>query len=793
MAEGGEGIEDHRVRPRRRMGIIAAALILTAFVFASSGPAMAATDGMVRMTLKEGQSLRDLAQQHLGDPNLWIEILKASGLASVADARPGVELRIPVTQVSRAGKAVASALDHIQAATQAGAKVFASDQIDEAVSLHEQAQARRQAGDWEAAIRLAGGAERAADKALETATKARDAAVEALLSDRQGQVEGRRPRDLDWGDRPVKSTLTEEERVRTLSRSTAQITFRDESRLRLSANSEAVIMRMRADPLERAQEAKVNLIEGDFYALLAGKSRRKTFELEIPDVDTQINSTNFWVERDRRGSKFTNYDDATLEVASNGASVTLGRNEGTVVRVGQTPSDTIGVLAKPELVSPADDGTIFNAGAVLAWNPVPDATGYWLEVGQDSVFQQVLTSRWGLQQNRMETAGLGIGSYYWRVAALDKFGLPGERSETWRFNIRTDIVPPYLAIAEPADAAVLRETPVVIRGTTEPDALLSFRGETLKVAADGSFETRIVPRQGINEIAISAVDPAGNRTERTRAFVHTPADKAAVVYDPGLPRLGPLHFVTNRSPLMLSGTTEANARIGVRSSTGPLRASAFSDAAGRFVLTVPLADQREDLTLSVTASNGVVTEDGFQASIDREAPRIQPDAEPPPVTGAEWLTLSGRVEPDAQLTLNGKEIANANGHFEERVQLVAGLNRVEMQATDRVGNTGIERWQVSLDQDPPELVGQRIEPKQVERGGRLTVEVTARDRSGLRQAAQVTVAVGKETFTDYLRLSEGSGIYRGTLTLPAGARGAAVLKDVLLEDYVGNGRRYRFD
>jgi hypothetical protein len=375
-------------------------------------------------------------------------------------------------------------------------------------------------------------------------------------------------------------------------------------------------MRMRADPLERAQEAKVNLIEGDFYALLAGKSRRKTFELEIPDVDTQINSTNFWVERDRRGSKFTNYDDATLEVASNGASVTLGRNEGTVVRAGQAPSETIGVLAKPELVSPADDGTIFNAGAVLNWNAVPDSTGYWLEIGQDSVFQQVVDSRWGLQRNSMETAGLAIGSYYWRVAALDKFGLPGERSETWRFNIRTDTVPPWLSIAKPADAAVLRETPVTISGMTEPDAVISFRGEVLKVASDGAFEASFLPVHGINEITISALDAAGNRTERTRAFVHTPAGKAAVVYDPDLPRLGPLHFVANRSPLTLSGTTEANARIGVRSSAGPLRASAFSDAMGRFVLTVPLAGEREDLALSVNAPNGV-TRPGSATHPDR--------------------------------------------------------------------------------------------------------------------------------------------------------------------------------
>ena len=252
MAERGEGIHGRCVQTR----LIAVGMLLTALVSVNPQPVSAANDGMVRVTLKEGQSLRDLARQHLGDPNLWTEILKASDLASVADAKPGVELRIPVTQVSRAGKAVASALDHIQAATQAGAKVFATDQINEAVALHEQAQARRQAGDWDAAIKLAGGAEKAADKALEAAAKARDAAVEALLSDRQGEVEGRRPRDLDWGDRPVKSVLTEEERVRTLSRSTAQITFRDESRLRLSSNSEAVIMRMRADPLERARRPR---------------------------------------------------------------------------------------------------------------------------------------------------------------------------------------------------------------------------------------------------------------------------------------------------------------------------------------------------------------------------------------------------------------------------------------------------------------------------------------------------------------------------------------------------------
>ncbi len=75
-----------------------------------------------------------------------------------------------------------------------------------------------------------------------------------------------------WRDLGLRSILIEEEKVRTLSDSTAQITFRDASRLRLNANSNAVIRQMRFDPLSKREEAKVSLIEGDFYALLAGRA-----------------------------------------------------------------------------------------------------------------------------------------------------------------------------------------------------------------------------------------------------------------------------------------------------------------------------------------------------------------------------------------------------------------------------------------------------------------------------------------------------------------------------------------
>lgn len=378
--------------------------------------------------VREGQSLRGLAQEHLGDPDMWAEILRANGLRSITDVRPGTELIIPAAEISAANKALGTALEKLQRATEQGARLFAAAEIEEGLRLYEEGVAERKARRWGEAARLAGRASLAAATALKLAAAKRDAAAEARLSDRAGWVEGRTPRDLVWSDRSLHAVLVEAEKVRTLSASSAQITFRDDSRLRLSANSEAVIQRMRVDPLSRREEARVSLVEGDFYALLNGKSERQTFEVEVPEAQTEVDSRNFWVRRDESGAKFTNYDDGTLNVAANGATVELGRNEGTLVRTGQAPSGKIGVLPAPDLRAPEDDGEAFGGQAELAWSPLPDATGYWLELAHDPGFARMAASRWGLKEGGFATGQLELGSYYWRVAALDKFGLPGERS-----------------------------------------------------------------------------------------------------------------------------------------------------------------------------------------------------------------------------------------------------------------------------------------------------------------------------------------------------------------------------
>ena len=119
-----------------------------------------------------------------------------------------------------------------------------------------------------------------ANEALDISIFQRDRSAEAVVSDVQGDVEGRPPSEPRWSDRAQNDVLVEFERLRTLSDSTTQITFRDLSRLRLNPNSNATIQRMRSDPLTSGEVTKVSLVEGDFYALLNQLSDMTQFEIE---------------------------------------------------------------------------------------------------------------------------------------------------------------------------------------------------------------------------------------------------------------------------------------------------------------------------------------------------------------------------------------------------------------------------------------------------------------------------------------------------------------------------------
>ncbi len=764
-------------------GIAALALGLLAM------PAAYAATGTVQAKLREGQSLRELAQQYLGDPDLWTAILRANDLSSITDAKPGVTLVIPVAQIAKADTALAAALAAIQAATKEGARLFATAQMERSLAVYRQATARRKAGDWDAAASLAASAQASADEARKAASSSRDTQAAALLSDRAGDVEGRRPQELVWSNRPLDSLLVEQENVRTLSRSTAQITFNDDSRLRLNANSEAVIERMRSDALSRREEAKVSLVQGDFYALLSGKSAQNKFEVEVPEVKTDVESRDFWVRRDASGSKFTNFDDRSLSVNANGATVTLGRDEATMVRNGRPPTEKQAVLRQTKLEAPADNSDIFNADTPLRWSALVDAVGYWLEIADDVDFQRMALTRWGIKDTSFPVSGLNVGTYYWRISALDKFGLPGARSDTWRFNVRVDHTPPFLIIKEPEEGMILRTSPAHLRGTAEKGVTLRRAGELVPVEADGSFDIPIALVDGDNEVTLVATDAAGNVTTRTRSLVYAPDRPALVEFDAGIPHLGPDRFVTSGNAITLTGRSDPGARLVVGIEKAPPLASTFADEKGRFTLSVPVSGPSQTMTIKVTQVSGASGSSDFSVLQDREPPTITLETAPPTVTATEWLVLRGRAEGATSLTVDGKPTELSSETFDTTLTLQSGRNQVELIAVDLVGNRRVDSFDVILDQDPPQLVSLEVTPRDLKPGQPLQIALTAKDASGLRKVAPIRLRVGSTDIQDLLVLEGGTGTYRKVLLLPPTVAGRVTVRDVEVEDYAGNKAR----
>ena len=725
-------------RRARRSGF--AGLALAALLTLQAPPAIAAEGEVVTVRLKEGQSLRDLAAEHLGDPDLWAEILRLNDL-SVGDVRPGIELRIPVGPVANANRALAESLSLIQQATEQGARLFAADRIGQAIRLRDAAVAKRKGGEWDEAARLANDAKVAAEEALASALAQRDATAEALLSDRQGSVEGQRPQDLLWTDRLLNAILIEEEKVRTLSRSTAQITFKDDSRLRLNANSQAVIQRMRVDPLSREEEAKVSLVEGDFYALLAGKSERKSFELEVPEVQTEIESTNFWVRRDDAGSKFANFDERALAVSAQGESVSLGRNEATLVRNGAPPSEKIDILPAATLAAPQDDQVAFDAAVEMSWASLADAAGYWLEVAYDPGFRRMTFSRWGLAEHALRERAArgrllllaGRSARQVRSAGRAQRSLALSCAERRHAALSVDrrARRGRHRAPEPARGARRERARCLARAQRQPARgrrrrsvrdLLPARARAQPTDLEGDRPRRQCHRE-VTLVRLHA-RRAGGRDLRRRPAAARPAalrdrTRRDVDHRP--------HQRQRAGPDPLRRRRRACFRL--RQRRGAVRGQRAD--ASRPARRSTCRSSRRRASRARTGSRS-------RSTRRRRGSSSRPRRPPSPRSNG---CRSGDGSTAASSSLvDGQPSELIEEAFDQTITLQQGANEIELAASDLVGNVSVEKLEIFLDQQPPELVRQSLSPKQASGGDAVTVEVVARDASGMKQAAAFSLA-----------------------------------------------------
>jgi Glucodextranase, domain B/FecR protein len=729
----------------------------------------------------EQDTLRGVVGNYLKDPDLWPTVLALNNIASPADLTPGTELRLPVRQVFAADEALLASLKAIQKANAEGARIFAPDEIGNALENRDAAVRQREIGEWRQVVSYAGVARDFAKEALDISIEQRDRSAEAVVSDVQGDVEGRAPVEPSWSGRDLNDILIEFERVRTLSSSTTQITFRDLSRLRLNPNSNATIQRMRSDPLTGGEVTKVSLANGDFYALLNQLSEKTTFEIEVPGIETTTNSADFWIKNDQSGARFVNYDTPGLEIEQDGQKIMLGENEGVVIS--GRGAQRAAVLQSPRLVTPTMGQILYSKGANLSWDVFEGAEGYWLEIASDPGFNQMQVSEWGIRETAFVAADLTPARYHWRVAALDKLGLPGEWSTPQEFTLRVDTTLPFLTLLSPATGTIETTPTVEVLGATELDAQLMLNDQPVEVGADGSFLLSVALVPGENAISVQATDPAGNQSTRSHLVVYRPAKAIEIVLDAGIARVGDALATRSKDLSVLAETTAADATVVVRDQTGDIVVRTQTKPSGLLTFTVPVEQGEQVYRIEVLAPGGSVEGDlKFFALRDQIAPEVSLDLPPPRATSDAVLHMQGSAGDALSLTLNGTALPLTEGRFDLSVTLSAGKNEFELVATDAVGNVQLTNLTTLYDIDPPDVLSVDVRrPKGA--AGPIELEVQAQDASGLRQAAPFVLSIDGNERDGFLRCDTSSGLCRAVLPPEPGE---IEIIELIIEDYAGN-------
>jgi hypothetical protein len=763
---------------------MAAGLLMVAMCGYST--AVAATLDRLEVVVRPGQTLRQIASDYLGDPNLWHEIVRASDLGSAAEVEPGTVLLIPRTEVSVAARALDSAAEKIREATEAGARVFAGDTIDAAVDARREAIEERRAGRWDACRDAAARATDLAGRALSETKAARAASAEAVLRNGTGRVEGRRSVDLVWSPRDPGSLLVESEKLRTLSASSALVMFADASNLRLGPNSQAVIQSLRVDRLNGREEAKVSLVEGEVYALLDGGGSRRGLEVQVPGVTTDSISTDFWIRRDGGETKIANYDARGMKVSSAGSTVELARNQGTRVASGVPPTAPQDLLAAPVPSAPDQDAQLGGATTVMRWTAVHNAHAYAIDVATDAAFATLLSQQSDLDATQLVLWNLTEGTYYWRVAAVDDAGFPGPRSPSQRFRVRRPRQPPFLAIDSPRSGQILRTRSVVVAGRAQPRSRLFVRGQPVRLMDDGSFRHQISLHEGANMIRIELITSTEDRARRTLNVMSMPDRDASLEIDTDLPTDEGGRLVTAAERLQVTGAAAPGARLAVI--MGGLEiTSAFADAGGGFGLEIPVTTEPTTATIAVELASGQRHETKVTVIRDVEPPRIVMETEVPERTSAPQLDLRGRVEGASCVRLNGAELALDGGRFSTRLALPEGSVEIRIEATDTVGNQSPWTRTVVVDRTPPTIERVVLRPSATPDPTQdLMIEVVATDSSPMRRTGRATVRVGMTPVEVPLVRDGSSSTWVGRVGPAGEISGPAAVEYVVIEDVVGN-------
>ncbi len=430
-----------------------------------------------------------------------------------------------------------------------------------------------------------------------------DARVSWLRRD----VQARSPRSADWRKARRNMALWKLYRVSTGKGSSAGIRFVDQSVLRMRASALLVIYgssARRTSSMGRLIKTTVRLERGTIKGGLSRLDREAGLQVRTPSSVITLRSRLSQVEVDKIKTSIVSVYTGLASVLARGVRVLVPKGYGTYVRRGARPAKPRILPPPPRWAGSTGDAVVLlpaghTGGFEARWTGPRRATRFRVEVAKDPRFNQILVDAVvGAGIRRFRAKGLSAGTYWARVASIDKHRLEGSPCKPIRVRLlplhssrrlRRDMDGTYLAVGLLRLDLSARHGKGVLAST---DGGPFLPASTLRLATPGDhlIRVRLAGRRSVTTLRIRILSVGAQITIPSTANLRTdgpPVPVTVTLKDArGRPAVLPglaLHSSPGgRVPMRAVGPGRFTAKLMAprRSLPGPIRLSLVW-AAGR--------------------------------------------------------------------------------------------------------------------------------------------------------------------------------------------------------------------
>lgn len=392
------------------------------------------------------------------------------------------------------------------------------DEMGAARAKLDDARAKLAEGRFAASIEDAIKAQGAFQRIIEgTAPRVGD----ATILDFSGKVEVQRRNNTSWEAARVGMKLFEGDFVKTGPNGAVELVGTSDGTLyKIKPES---LFELHSSGRDTSKRVQVNIVIGEVN-LQTGEQSRSVVTTDKATADVS-QSSNVAIgsdkERNTRGDVLKGQ--AVISVTRTGEKFTLGERESVTIGAGGA-GPRVRLPDAPGLLVPDDNATfdLRKVEPVLKWSPVREAVRYKLQIARNRFFipdSLVLN----LSDRIHADATVQVteeGTYFWRVATINKANVTSEWSPYRKFRMETTAAsstpgrlkrPPSLSVRPPS----VFDNIVTIAGKTDAGAAVTVNGEAVTLDPTGEFKKVIsLASEGTSVIEVKAVDAFGNEAIR---------------------------------------------------------------------------------------------------------------------------------------------------------------------------------------------------------------------------------------------------------------------------------------